>query len=75
MFGINCFTEMCSGSEEGSYLRLIDFVVSFNSRNKSNKEERRALHFDNTQHSQAESTKHTNARAVGIQDVRACISL
>ena len=22
----NCFTEMCSGSEAGSYLRLIDFV-------------------------------------------------
>ena len=22
----NYFTEMCSGSEEGSYLRLIDFV-------------------------------------------------
>jgi len=22
----NCFTEMCSGSEEGSYLRLINFV-------------------------------------------------
>ena len=22
----NCFTEMCSGSESGSYLRLIDFV-------------------------------------------------
>ena len=21
----NCFTEMCSGSEVGSYLRLIDF--------------------------------------------------
>jgi len=25
-FENNCFTEMCSGSEEGSYLRLIDFV-------------------------------------------------
>jgi len=24
--GNNYFTEMCSGSEEGSYLRLIDFV-------------------------------------------------
>jgi len=22
----NCFTEMCSGSEAGSYLRIIDFV-------------------------------------------------
>ena len=25
-FKNNCFTEMCSGSEAGSYLRLIDFV-------------------------------------------------
>jgi len=25
-FENNCFTEMCSGSEAGSYLRLIDFV-------------------------------------------------
>jgi len=32
------FTEMCSGSEEGSYLRLIYFV-SLNSRLGSNKEE------------------------------------
>jgi len=29
---------MCSGSEEGTYLRLIDFV-SLNSRLESNKEE------------------------------------
>ena len=34
----NYFTEMCSGSEEGSYLSLIDFV-SLNSRLESNKEE------------------------------------
>jgi len=34
----NYFTEMCSGSEEGSYLRLIDFL-SLNSRLESNKEE------------------------------------
>ena len=27
-FKNNCFTEMCSGSEEGSYLRLIDFCVT-----------------------------------------------
>ena len=33
------FTEMCSGSEAGSYLRLIDFFVSLNSRLESNKEE------------------------------------
>ena len=32
------FTEMCSGSVAGSYLRLIGFV-SFNSRLESNKEE------------------------------------
>jgi len=25
-FKNNCFTEMCSGSEAGSYLRPIDFV-------------------------------------------------
>ena len=25
--GFNYFTEMCSGSEEGSYLRLIDFTL------------------------------------------------
>jgi len=31
--------EMCSGSEAGSYLRLIDFV-SFDSRLESNKEEK-----------------------------------
>ena len=37
---LNYFTEMCSGSEEGSYLRLLDFV-SFNSRLESNKEEGR----------------------------------
>ena len=24
----NCFTEMCSGSEAGSYLRLIDVCIS-----------------------------------------------
>ena len=30
---------MCSGSEAGSYLRLIDFFVSLNSRLESNKEE------------------------------------
>jgi len=24
---VNYFTEMCSGSEEGSYLRLIDFCI------------------------------------------------
>jgi len=34
------FREMCSGSEEGSYLRLIDFV-SLNSRLESHKEETR----------------------------------
>jgi len=26
LFEINYFTEVCSGSEAGSYLRLIDFV-------------------------------------------------
>ena len=31
----------CSGSEAGSYLRLIDFCVSLNSRLESNKEEER----------------------------------
>jgi len=31
---INHFTEMCSGSEAGSYLRLIDFCIT-----QSNKEE------------------------------------
>jgi len=24
----NCFTEMCSDSEQGSYLRLIDFGIT-----------------------------------------------
>ena len=24
----NCFTEICSGSEEGSYLRFIDFCIT-----------------------------------------------
>ena len=24
----NCLTEMCSGSEEGVYLRLIDFCIT-----------------------------------------------
>jgi len=38
LFENNHFTEMCSGSEAGSYLRLIDFV-SLNSRLESNKEE------------------------------------
>ena len=37
-FKSNFCTEMCSGSEEGSYLRLIDFV-SLNSRRESRKEE------------------------------------
>jgi len=27
-FKNNYFTEMCSGSEEGSYLRLIDFCIT-----------------------------------------------
>ena len=27
-FENNCFTEMCSGSEEGSYLRLIDLCIN-----------------------------------------------
>ena len=27
-FENNYFTEMCSGSEEGSYLRLIDFCIT-----------------------------------------------
>jgi hypothetical protein len=31
--------EMCSGSEDGSYLRLIDIVFSLKSRLKSSKEE------------------------------------
>ena len=35
----NCFTQMCSGYEEGSYMRLID-AISLNSRLKSNKEEK-----------------------------------
>jgi len=35
----NYFTEMCSGSEAGSYLRLTDFAISLNSRLESNKEE------------------------------------
>ena len=26
--GVNYFTEMCSGSEESSYLRLIDFCIT-----------------------------------------------
>jgi len=34
----NYFTEMCSGSEEGSYLRLIDFA-SIKSSDESNKED------------------------------------
>jgi len=34
----NYFTEMCSGSEAGLYLRLIDFV-SLTARLESNKEE------------------------------------
>ena len=34
----NYFTEMCSGSEAGSYLRLIDYV-SLNARIESNNEE------------------------------------
>ena len=38
----NYFAEMCSGSEEGSYLRLVDFFVSLNARLKSNKEEKKA---------------------------------
>jgi len=39
-FKNNYFTETCSGSEAGSYLRLIDFV-SLNSRFENNKEEER----------------------------------
>ena len=35
------FTEMCRGSEEGSYVRLADTCVSLNSRLESNKEEER----------------------------------
>ena len=27
-FKNNCFTEMCSGSEAGSYLRLVDFGIT-----------------------------------------------
>jgi len=37
-FQYSCIAEMCSGSEEGSYLRLIDFL-SLNSRLETNKEE------------------------------------
>ena len=39
-FQNNYFTGMRSGSEEGSYLRLID-CVSLNSRLESNKDEKR----------------------------------
>ena len=39
-FKDNRCTEMCTGSEAGSYFRLID-IVSLNSRLESNKEERR----------------------------------
>ena len=38
-FKHNNFTEMCSSSEAGSYLRLIDFVYQLNSRLESNHEE------------------------------------
>jgi len=31
MFGRNYFTEMRSGSEAGSYLRLIDFCITLES--------------------------------------------
>jgi hypothetical protein len=37
------FTEICSGSEEGSYSRLID-CVSLTSRLESNKEEEEGTH-------------------------------
>ena len=36
-------TEMCSGSEEGSYLRRTDFFVSLNSRFEGNEEEEEGL--------------------------------
>jgi len=36
----NCLAEMWSGSEEGSYLRLIDFFVSLNSGLENHKEEK-----------------------------------
>jgi hypothetical protein len=48
-FKNNYFTEMCSGSEVGSYLRLIDFSIptlGSISRLESNKEEEDNLDWD-----------------------------
>ena len=41
----NCLTEMCSGSEEGSYVRFMTFV-SLDSRLESDKEEEDGEEFD-----------------------------
>ena len=38
-FKNNYFTEMCSGSEEGSYFRLTGLFASLNSRRESHDEE------------------------------------
>ena len=48
----NYLTEMCSGSEAGSYLRLID-VVSFNSRLENNQEEE-----EETKQASTQTRKH-----------------
>ena len=47
------FTEMCSGSKEGSYLRLIDFL-SLNSKLESNKEEARRRSLRQGRHTHGE---------------------
>ena len=56
-FKNNYFTEMCSGSGEGSYLRLIDFV-SLNSRLESNKEGRKDLEAQAMPVSSKDATTH-----------------
>ena len=40
-FKNNCFTEMCSGSETGSYLRLVDFVYHSSLGSRVTKKRRR----------------------------------
>ena len=42
-FKNNYFTEICSGSEEGSYLRLIDFFITQLYSNNEEEEEKEAL--------------------------------
>ena len=58
---VNYNTEMCSGSEAGSYLRLI-YLVSLNSRLESSEEEHEEEAKEGAQTSGAHTHTHTHTQ-------------